>query len=84
MENMTVRLESLDIHNFKNVKFGRLSFENPRKYFASSVLGLYGQNGSGKTAVIDSITLLKLAFSGPLYVMTVTSVSWTLILAMFF
>ncbi|WP_297720622.1 AAA family ATPase [Intestinimonas sp.] len=64
MENMTVRLESLDIHNFKNVKFGRLSFENPRKYFASSVLGLYGQNGSGKTAVIDSITLLKLAFSG--------------------
>lgn len=61
---MTVRLESLDIHNFKNVKFGRLSFENPRKYFASSVLGLYGQNGSGKTAVIDSITLLKLAFSG--------------------
>ncbi len=64
MENMTVRLENLEIYNFKNVKFGQLSFENPKKYFASSVLGLYGQNGSGKTAVIDSITLLKLALSG--------------------
>lgn len=64
MGNMVVRLEGLEIYDFKNVKFGQLSFENPRKYFNSSILGLYGQNGSGKTAVIDSVTLLKFALSG--------------------
>ena len=64
MENMAVRLESVEIHNFKNVKYGKLSFKNPRNYFNASILGLYGQNGSGKTAIIDSIKLLKLALSG--------------------
>lgn len=64
MENMSVRLEHLEIHNFKNVKYGHLSFENSRKYFDASVLGLYGQNGSGKTAIIDAINLLKLTLSG--------------------
>ena len=43
---------------------GSLSFENPRKKFRASVLGLYGQNGSGKTALIDALELLKLALCG--------------------
>ena len=48
MNNTFVRLNGLTIENFKNVKNGQLSFANPRKAYRTSVLGLYGQNGSGK------------------------------------
>lgn len=61
---MVVRLESISIENFKNVNSGRLTFSNNRKSFRTSVLGLYGQNGSGKTALIDAIELLQLTLKG--------------------
>jgi len=64
MEKTTVRIESVEIRNFKNVKYGILNFENNRKSYNSSILGLYGQNGSGKTALIDALNLLKSALSG--------------------
>lgn len=64
MQETIVRLESISIEDFKNVKNGQLSFENNRKAFKTSILGLYGQNGSGKTALIDAIELLQLALRG--------------------
>ncbi len=64
MENTIVRLHKIWINNFKNVEYGHLNFENSRKSYKASVLGLYGQNGSGKTALIDAVSLLKLALSG--------------------
>ena len=64
MKNTIVRIESVEIKNFKNVNYGFLSFTNTRETFHSSILGLYGQNGSGKTALIDSLALLQLALSG--------------------
>lgn len=64
MRNSIVRLESITISNFKNVASGQLDFENKRKSYKTSILGLYGQNGSGKTALIDAIELLKLALAG--------------------
>lgn len=64
MTNTIVRLESVSIENFKNVKSGQLSFVNNRKAFRTSILGLYGQNGSGKTALIDAMELLQLALRG--------------------
>ena len=64
MANRIVRIESLTIENFKNVTQGTLDFENKRKDYKASVLGLYGQNGSGKTALIDAIQLLKFALCG--------------------
>lgn len=64
MKNTVVRLESLSIENFKNIKAGQLSFANSRKAYKTSILGLYGQNGSGKTALIDAIELLQLALKG--------------------
>lgn len=64
MANRTVRIENITIDNFKNVTQGTLDLENKRKGYKASVLGLYGQNGSGKTALIDVIELLKFALCG--------------------
>lgn len=64
MRNSSVRLTELSIQNFKNVKSGQLHFGNRRKKYQSSILGLYGQNGSGKTALIDALLLLKYALCG--------------------
>ena len=58
-----VRLTGVTIRNFKNVVYGNLSFPSIKEYKAS-VLGLYGQNGSGKTAMIDAIDFLKYILRG--------------------
>ncbi len=64
MQNAIVRLEEIRIQNFKNVVDGELVLKNTRKPYKASVLGLYGQNGSGKTALIDALSILKLVLSG--------------------
>lgn len=64
MEKRSVRVESITIENFKNVKRGSLNLENKRKEYKASIVGLYGQNGSGKTALIDALALLKLVLCG--------------------
>ncbi len=64
MKPSSVRIAGITIHNFKNVVEGSLSFENTRKNYRASIVGLYGQNGSGKTALIDALELLKYALCG--------------------
>lgn len=58
-----VRLASLRISNIKNVRDGQIIMPNAcRKqmsYKNAEVLGLYGQNGSGKTAIIDTLYYLQ-------------------------
>lgn len=58
-----VRLVSLKISNIKNVRSGQIIMPNTcRKQLAyknAEVLGVYGQNGSGKTAVIDTLYYLQ-------------------------
>ncbi|HIX67536.1 MAG TPA: ATP-binding protein [Candidatus Anaerostipes excrementavium] len=56
-----VRLVSMEIENIKNVRHGRLDFAKGMK---GSILGIYGQNGSGKTVVVDCMVLLKCLLSG--------------------
>lgn len=64
MKNSTIRLSEISIQNFKNIKNGELNFNNRRKKYRASILGLYGQNGSGKTALIDALQLLKYILCG--------------------
>lgn len=58
-----VRLSSLKISNIKNVKSGQIIMPNVcRKqltYKNAEILGIYGQNGSGKTAVVDTLYYLQ-------------------------
>ena len=51
-----VRLTRLTIDNIKNVQHGELEFAQGDN--KGGVLGIYGQNGSGKTVVIDCVVLL--------------------------
>lgn len=51
------RLSRIEIYNFKNIKRAKLDFKN-------SMLGLYGENGSGKTALIDVQDLIKTILCG--------------------
>ncbi len=64
MSNHKVRLTNISIQNFKNVINGELNLTNSRREYNASILGLYGQNGSGKTALIDAVQLLKYVLCG--------------------
>lgn len=58
-----IRLASLEFSNIKNVRSGKIIMPNAYRkqlsYKNSEILGLYGQNGSGKTAVIDTLYYLQ-------------------------
>ena len=64
MENRIVRVKRITIESLKNVKRGTLLFENSKNNSKSSIVGLYGQNGSGKTALIDAISILQIILRG--------------------
>ena len=64
----TVRIQKIEIENFKSVHYGEILFNCGRKEIPqdteSDILGIYGQNGSGKTSVIQAIAILRRAMSG--------------------
>ena len=64
MDSSVIRLDGIKINNFKNVRDGELNFSNNRKNYRASIVGLYGQNGSGKTALIDALSILKFILRG--------------------
>lgn len=63
MSNVITRLAALELTNVKNVKKGRIPMPNTINKLLSAnnaeVLGIYGQNGSGKTAVVDALYFLQ-------------------------
>ena len=57
------RITEVILKNFKNVGYGKIS----KLEFSGdepSLLGIYGQNGSGKTALVEACLLLKYLMSG--------------------
>lgn len=61
MKQSIICLSAIEIDNIKNVKHGRIEMSKSRR---GSILGIYGQNGSGKTVVVDCMVLLKCLLSG--------------------
>lgn len=67
MEKDIFRLLSLELDGIKNVEHGVLSFKDSVKqakemipnFPLGEVMGIYGPNGSGKTAAIESLYLLS-------------------------
>ncbi len=62
------RLQSVEFNHFRNIEHGKTNFPDSEiaDFYAGkpSVLGIYGQNGSGKTSVIMALSLLKIVLSG--------------------
>lgn len=77
MSNVNIRLLKITLTNFKNVQESSIelpSYKNSSKTGSpkyekcfsndSDVIGIYGQNGSGKTAFIEALNILKRAMGG--------------------
>ena len=64
MDNALVRIMGIRITNLKNVSSGEISFTNDQENSNANMLGLFGQNGSGKTVLIDALEILKYVLSG--------------------
>lgn len=67
-DDSIVRIQRAVIKNFRNVDFGEIRFPcNFGKDVcvpSADVLGIYGQNGSGKTTFIDALEILKTLLCG--------------------
>lgn len=64
----TIRISAITLNGFKSVKHGTIVFNCGKKFIPygtqSDILGVYGQNGSGKTSLIEAISILKHLLSG--------------------
>ena len=63
MSNL-VKLTKLTIKGIKNVNNGVIEFCDIKDAEMNNIIGIYGQNGTGKTAVIDATRLFKLLLNG--------------------
>jgi ABC-type ATPase involved in cell division len=68
MMQKNVRLCSAELFDYKNVAHGKIEMPSAAKRDFScdraEILGIYGQNGSGKTTVIEALSLAKFLLSG--------------------
>ncbi|MCI5620545.1 MAG: ATP-binding protein [Lachnospiraceae bacterium] len=66
----SVRIMRSEIRNFKNVNYGKVSYMNCGSINKRGIIdktdmvGIYGQNGSGKTALVESLDILKCIIKG--------------------
>lgn len=68
MQDAMIRIKEAELYNIKNVEYGKIDFTNDdsssSKLIRSEIIGIYGQNGSGKTAFVDAMWLIKHLISG--------------------
>lgn len=63
MENI-IRIVGIDVKNIKNVRHGKLATNsNFGNMKSADIIGFYGQNGSGKTAMVEAFSILKRLFT---------------------
>lgn len=69
-EKYMVRIIKNELKNFKNIQYGEIKYMNYRnverdaKIEKHDIVGIYGQNGSGKTAMIEALDILKSILCG--------------------
>lgn len=68
-ENLpTIRIKKAELNRFKSVRHGEIVMDCGRQFVSygtrADILGLYGQNGSGKTAFIEALAILEILMSG--------------------
>lgn len=68
MKETIIRIQSIELEGFKNIQKGSIDLLSYRQksYYngKSEIVGIYGQNGSGKTAIIEAFKLFKTIASG--------------------
>lgn len=64
----TVRIKKVVLKDFKNVGYGEIVLNCGRQFVPynteSDILGVYGQNGSGKTSFIEALSILQDLMAG--------------------
>lgn len=69
-EKRLVRIIQNELINFKNVEYGKIKYMNYSSVQKNAcitendIVGIYGQNGSGKTALVEALDILKHVLSG--------------------
>ncbi|MHA9739175.1 AAA family ATPase [Robinsoniella peoriensis] len=70
IEKKMVRIIQSELLNFKNVKYGQIKYmnyssvQNDACIKENDIVGIYGQNGSGKTAMVEALDILRHVLSG--------------------
>ncbi|MGL5260026.1 MAG: AAA family ATPase [Lachnospiraceae bacterium] len=70
MKDYLVRLTKSELKNFKNVNYGEMKYinftetEQRAQITNKDINGIYGQNGSGKTAIVEALDILQHIMSG--------------------
>lgn len=63
-----IRIKKVILQDFKSVGYGEVTFNCGREFVPSNseadILGLYGQNGSGKTSLIEALSVLQYLMAG--------------------
>lgn len=63
-----VRIKEAELSHFKSVEHGKIEFDCSKQFIPygtkSDILGIYGQNGSGKTSFIEALSILKHVMAG--------------------
>jgi len=68
MPEAIVRISEIQLTDLKNTYYGKIEMPAyaEKNYFSekADLLGIYGQNGSGKTAVIEAMDLIQMLLAG--------------------
>ena len=63
-----IRIKKIILQDFKSVGYGEVTFNCGREFVPcnseADILGLYGQNGSGKTSLIEALSVLQYLMAG--------------------